>query len=596
MVGWDGMVRVTLDTNAVITLESPEEYDPALYQLVRLALEGQIEIRITEEIRSELQRGEDVARTSAMLKNVEKFPLLPVGPEPEQTNIADQLYALLFPSTPEGSAAEQTRRSDCVHLVAHLLDERDYFITNDLELIKRSSRSHVQSLFEIRALTAADFITQVYEARLKRKPPRLVLPSLHIRRYEPEDRVSIRRLLQPLQKDYPEFRQWLSSALDGTRGHMVKVADIEGEIIAVSISVHKDQASGGPVKLATFYVNPDFLRQGVGQHLLYHEIRSWVTAQVPKVYLTLPESKLDLLPFFEEYDFRVEGVSGRRYPQRSKPAEIVIARHFMYETIREQDLLQFAKRFARQMLLCDARKFGERCLRLRPRTPSDHWLYPISIPRLSLSWQVQPYDLVFELKRGDDGSLVRRWDTYDLETMFHPLIWFHPSRTGLVIPIQQRWAEALFEYQRAQLPLFYPEPTRLLLRTDNVYYRSPTYCDVLRRGTPILFYITGPGNKMVVAAALVKDVQYGPPGQVYLQYGDLGVLSPQEINGFAPKRGKRAGQVQAIRFGWLMPFDHLLNLQELKKLWPRFNPQGPHPIPYAKFLEICRKGGLTLGG
>lgn len=81
-------------------------------------------------------------------------------------------------------------------------------------------------------------------------------------------------------------------------------------------------------------------------------------------------------------------------------------------------------------------------------------------------------------------------DCYRLETDFFPLLLHAPGRTAALAPIKPKWAELLFEIEREQSTMF-ESAERVRLRSDNVYYRSGTDHGKVRRGTPLVFYVSG---------------------------------------------------------------------------------------------------------
>ncbi len=586
------MVSITLDTNAFITLESPKEHDRALSQLIRLGLQGILRVYVTEALGPEIDRCPDDRTRTLMRQNLQKFPVLSVHSHEDVERIANDLGSLLFPGTRAVTSGLPQRLADCTHLAIHHLADQDYFITNDLELISKSRQDDVQAKYSLKLLRPSEFVAEVYEAKLRTKPQELIAPRLNIRLFESKDREAVYRLLKSFETYYDGFHEWLKRVLDGTHNYVTKVALWDGEVAGVSITTRKQGSDGKTVKLATFYVSPQHYHQGVGQHLLYHEIRNWVDRKIEKCFVTFSADKSALQTFFGNFGFRVEGVALRRYPGRAQPAEVIMGRHNIFMTVTPNNICTFVQYLAQDILYCDVLAQGDGEYELQSRVPESLLGFPLTSEKLRLTYKCSNSDALVKLTTRDTGKVLREWDLYALETEFSPLVLNLPQRKTMILPIQDRFARALFEYSKPQQELWSPDPTRLLLRVDNVYYRTVSYAGVLKRGTPIVFYVSGQGNQIAVAAALVEEVRVGQPDILYNEYGDIGILSLNEIRAMENDQG----MVQAIRFGWLMPFSKTISLKRLRELHPRLNVQGPCPIPYPTFLELCKEGGLSLGG
>ena len=78
------------------------------------------------------------------------------------------------------------------------------------------------------------------------------------------------RLLSTIALDYPGFDHWLNKKF-GDPTASKKVVLVGNVIAAFSMWQAKDNRN---VKLQTFIVGP-YRGTAIGQHLLYHEIRTW---------------------------------------------------------------------------------------------------------------------------------------------------------------------------------------------------------------------------------------------------------------------------------------------------------------------------------
>lgn len=121
-----------------------------------------------------------------------------------------------------------------------------------------------------------------------------------------KDEGTVRDVLAPLADDYPDFSGWLNGSLKKARAGQVRVRVglFGARVGAVALSIRKDDRV---VKLSAFYVTEDARAAGLGQHLLWSELRTWAISGVEKVYVTVSSRHADLIGFFREFGFVLRG-------------------------------------------------------------------------------------------------------------------------------------------------------------------------------------------------------------------------------------------------------------------------------------------------
>jgi predicted transcriptional regulator len=362
-----------------------------------------------------------------------------------------------------------------------------------------------------------------------------------------------------------------------------KLEILNDQIAAVSISKDKGY---GVVKLSTFFIDPSFRKLGLGQHLIHHELLNWAQSGVRKVIVTFPIRKREMILFFRKYGFFVEGLSPLRYGNRG---EVIMGKHFLYEVIQKKSWNSFVERLMSEVLLCEKPGFGVEDAWV-PIVVGEHLSAPLGNRPLLVEEEFGPEGAFLRIRDGLNRELIREWDTYKFETEFYPLLLAYRNRSAALIPIEPRWAELLFEFERDQHTLF-ESYERVRLRSDNVYYRRGTDHGRIRRGTPLVFYISGQEGK-VAAVAKTQKSEVGSPEAVYTKYGPLGVLHHDEVKAAAGGLGK----VQAIRFDYLEPLPRPIKLQDLRRLAPNLNLQTTSVIPFESYLQIRSEGGLPNAG
>jgi ribosomal protein S18 acetylase RimI-like enzyme/predicted nucleic acid-binding protein len=120
-----------------------------------------------------------------------------------------------------------------------------------------------------------------------------------------------------------------------------------------------------------------------------------------------------------------------------------------------------------------------------------------------------------------------------------------------LVPIQPQSALQLFDERMASESLL-GGITKLLLQTENAYYKSATPAVIKGEGR-VLWYISGMGQSRgysnagtIAAAAQITDVMIGPPRIVFRAYKRLGVFTYNDVAQIAANEAR--GQVLGFRF------------------------------------------------
>ena len=120
---------------------------------------------------------------------------------------------------------------------------------------------------------------------------------------------------------------------------------------------------------------------------------------------------------------------------------------------------------------------------------------------------------------------------------------------SFIVPIRPEWAAHLFHEKLAEQGLFGVDP-RLMLRLDNVYYRSAVP-GCIEAPARVLWYVTAskesPDTGCIAATSLVEDVVHGPAKGVFARFKRYGVFEWSDVLDLA--KGNPNGTVQAFRFG-----------------------------------------------
>jgi ribosomal protein S18 acetylase RimI-like enzyme len=514
------MLAVTLDTSCALNfLGHDPEVDDALVDLVAAAMVGRLNLCVSEQAFEEVARTPTQAAREQRLARMRAFGRaeLPAHLHAQRRELVERLHASIFPDSQPGSRTDEHNSRDCLQLATHSLLGRDVFCTRDRALLKRSEQAAHHSIAVL--------------------DPAAVLKRL-------EGSVTIR------------------------------VGVLGERIGAVALSTRKDERV---VKLSAFYVTEDARDAGLGQHLLWSELRTWATGKVEKVYVTVSSRHAELIGFFRAFGFVIEGVSPRRYQEDT--AELVLAKHIIRRLLREDDLDAFAAQVPAHVFSVPGTVGAEQ----------ETWALAPANPHPSFEWSGEAGSL--QLLATAHGAPERRWGLLELERIFHPLRFCLAGRTALLVPIQPRWADAMLEHTHRQPSLFAPALEKLILRADNAYYCYPRLIGTASPGTPIVFYVSG-GTGLVGEARIV-DAAVGVPEELFARFGGLGVYGIGEIRGHVGKSGAHLGESLALRFGSYVPFPVPVDIAKMREALGRnVQPQALTSITSEEFENLRRTGGL----
>jgi N-acetylglutamate synthase-like GNAT family acetyltransferase len=572
------VLSATLDTSCALNfLGEDEETSDALVDAVAAAMAGRVNLRVTEQAYDEVSRTTNEERRQERLTRLRTFGRveLPVHRHAERNALADRLHDTLFPAAQSTSRTDAHNQRDCLQLATHSLAGRDLFVTRDTKLRKRAGSA---ASVDITVVGPEELVERLAEERRQGRLPSA--PAIAVRDAVPDqDEAAIREVLAPLANDYPDFAGWLNRALQkaAVGETRIRVGLVGGRVGAVALSTRKDDRV---VKLSAFYVTESARDAGLGQHLLWSEIRSWANSSIEKAYVTVSSRHGELIDFFRTFGFLIEGISPRRY--QADTGEIVLGKHLVRRVVGDAELDLFATDVASRVFSAPSSV-----------TPNP-WTWALAPQATHPRFEWRGAGAAAHLVARDGDVDLRSWGLLELETIFHPVRFALTERQALVVPIRPEWAEAMLDYTDQQLSLL-AAPDRsekLLLRSENAYYCYPTALRTAAPGTPILFLVTG--GVGLVGEAKIIDAVVDSAEELFARFGGLGIYGIQEIRGHTRKRGKRAGHALAMHFGSYVPFEESVTRDQMRATLGRnLQVQTITPIPGNEFEMLRRIGGLS---
>jgi GNAT superfamily N-acetyltransferase len=431
-----------------------------------------------------------------------------------------------------------------------------------------------------------------------------------VRTIEPKELAEVTSTFPELQRLYPDFEGWTDKKRREIVGHSAEacVANYGGETVGFALTTDKDR-SGNVRKISTLYVKPRHQQRGVGPRLLFGLIERAAREGVGKLYITVSEERREQLEgLLHQYGFSVEGVSGRRYREGSW--EWIWSKRLLHGLLRRHRLNRFVCRHLFEERGFGVEHAGSGMFTAVPRygvlgQPSSTEV-PILVATSSLEDPQPEYqaacqtaaELGLPLVFVSIDTLVGSHeygiclDSLDLEERFFPL-YVERNVEGLIIPIRQEYVQTLIPL--SDQPQFFV-PTRVQLRTDNVYYRYPTVFAGLKRGSPLFFYETRrrQGRSRLIGEGRLLEYAIAEPEELLARYGNLGVYTLEALRGCVARRGQHHGKALALRFDWYRELGEPLSRARLEGVLPNFDPRTARRVDTSDILELRRLAGWNV--
>lgn len=218
------MIKLTLDTNCIINLldfkaATPTSVDE-LSEIIRYALDGDVNIAITTRVESDFDSDKDAERRADMVRKIRMFPVIGTVARlgtstwdsgdfyagEEHSKLETELKALLFPGLSEKDAHYKNKVMDIDHVVGHVSNQRDIFVTDDTTILRRADK--LKEGFGITVMSPAQCL-EYLDLRAKKD---VLVQQVH------EKVKTLKALLgqviengysEELAKQYLEHREWL---------------------------------------------------------------------------------------------------------------------------------------------------------------------------------------------------------------------------------------------------------------------------------------------------------------------------------------------------------------------------------------------------
>ena len=192
--------------------------------------------------------------------------------------------------------------------------------------------------------------------------------------------------------------------------------------------------------------------------------------------------------------------------------------------------------------------------------------------------------------RSEDSSLCQNMDNSEFERHCSPMCLKETDQKYFLVPIKPGYALSLFDRSQSATDLFGGH-TDVLLRWDNVYYRSKTCHRMLTTPARILWYVSGEEGR-IKAISHLDQVEIGPPKELYKKFKHHGIFKWREI--FTLCRKNPSTEIMAMRFSHTFLLPNPILLDEVTGIFKgsglKLSLQAPVNVPAEIFRELFRLG------
>lgn len=187
-------------------------------------------------------------------------------------------------------------------------------------------------------------------------------------------------------------------------------------------------------------------------------------------------------------------------------------------------------------------------------------------------------------------DLYRNLTHLDLEGSCSPLSMETADQKYFVVPVRPHFAMSLVDRRRSAGHLFGGE-AEVLLRWDNVYYRSRTHHRILMPPARILWYVSGE-EKGIVAVSRLDETMIDSPKILFKKFKRLGILEWRDLDRICG--GDPTRKIMALVFSHTFSFREPVSLERMRSVFSEdglgLTLQSPLKIPGETFRKLYEQG------
>lgn len=527
-------LKIVIDANILYELDEPPTPDNQLSHSL-LADWLDVELCLTNEIHTEINRQDDQAKRKRAWAFATKFPTLP-SPSDEVEKIYENLRDLFLPQRSESD------ESDLQQIAKTIAADVQFFITHDDNLLKKAEQ--VYERFGMSIIRPTDLI--IHQDSLIREteyqPSRLAGSLIERKRVHSQQGDFLDKFRDARTETKAKFRRKLQPYLAEPHAFKVNVVESRGQPLALIIYSRQNQDI---LEIPVLRVVQGSLTSTLFRHLIHDAIL--ISAKENRILTKITESHLsdNVVDALQEDSF--------------------VAINRVWVKANLQDV--------------------EKADTLEPKLVALGKQFP------QLDSYFQHLSSVLESARSQNNIQA----LLQVERSLWPAKIADLDIPTYIVSIWPQWAKDLFDHNIAKQTLWGADPS-LVLNVENVYYRSSR--TKLASPARILWYVsqrTGDfqGTMSIRACSYLDQVIVDKPKALYSRFKRLGVYKWEDVYSVA---GKDVDQeIMAFRFSGTELFNSPIHRDKLQEIWMRekgqkFNILSPIRVSNDTFLHLYKMG------
>lgn len=521
-------IPVAIDANVFYDIGCDRPHGEESRALEDDWLQSEIDLCITDEIYSEIDRGDPVDKNGNR-RRVDQYRLL--RPDEHQHQRAVAVVTDLL-----GAGKNARERSDRAHLAKASAAGAAVFLTRDEGIRGKSVELHAK--LNIRALTPLELIVELDEIRRQPayQPAKMAESRITLERVRATDVEGMQSQMCGTMEKATDLKNLIRKLVAATDTNDVFQVTDQGARLAM-VAFVKD---GDTLQVPLLRLVPSPLKETLAHHLSIRIVEEAHKRGVPWVKVTDRFVDEDVAAALGDAGF---GTSADGFWRIS--ANVLGCFNEVFGAI--QDVI---------------RQGGA-------STPA----------AMKLAADVQ------EKFASDPRSAAAR-----VEQLFWPAKVLGEGLSSWIVPIKRQWAQELVDPTLAKMELFGPDPF-LALNREHVYYRSARPSGPTVPGR-VLWYVSkdgaDDGTMHIRACSRVVDVKVGPATVLFREHEHLGVFIWENVRDLVDRDAH--APVMAFRFADTELFRCPIPLIDAKKAGLRSNLQSPTSISDELFATIYHRG------
>ena len=509
-----------LDMNALFDLLRERAPVDGVRNLVEAACKGRIKLMRTAEMVKELERTSN-GKEDSLLTFAEKLPALPSREEKALSLLVSALRPIVFPDRDKDGKSAQRDESDLRHLAHCIASNVGTFVTGEKAILRVVDELYSRYQLDIRS------------------------PS----EFEENDK-STNAEFTAIGDDVANIRFANAGTGDSERvSFFLKALGVDKgkteQIIDFDAPARRREGilgfSGAKLCGVLLYESGTMISCKEEVHIYVDETmpgyRTIVEYLLCQACLRTPGARISLMELFIR-------------PDQSHTRMLAISRGFRPVEQTDQDF-RLAKPACRHVLTSKSWNTS-----VREFQQCASWNLPDKMPT-----HVELQNTGIVLKENADVS--HTFSLFDFETMISPGFLLPAGREGVIIPIQQDFAEDLLNAVNGQMRLDLYKTGSIRTFIERAYFRKPRAASKISQGMPLFFYVSAFKGKAggIRVAARCTCSKVVSVEQALVEFSRQGVLDESMLR----KQTNGQGMVHVFTFDSVRLLSKEISFRKLRE-------------------------------